>query len=210
MAQFTLLLLIFLISGNLKAQDERYYRKMLSGGYAKPEKLVDRVPRFFVSGPAYLVDLNGDGIEERIIPEKRDGVDWLKIEDSSFSTIFETKLFATGSSSHLYKIKLAILNDKVKVLILFLDEGVTAGAKIESYGRISLISFENNNLATMKFQEGARFYHEMKGQREQYFRRSYSVNIYDIDKDGDREVVVEYQHIQRVFKYAGFGEWKIF
>ena len=210
MAQLSVLFIIFLISTNLWGQDERYYRKMLSGGLAISEKSVDSVPKFQVSGPAYLVDLNGDGIEERIIPEKRDGVDWLKIEDSSFSTIFETKIFATGANSHLYKVKLASLNTRVKVLILFLDEGTTEGAKLESYGKISLLSFENNNLSSMKFQEGARFYHEFKGQREQYSRRSYNVNVYDIDKDGEREVVVEYQHIQRVFKYAGFGEWRIF
>lgn len=210
MLHYLLLLTFFFPGPALLAQDERDYRKMLSGGLAQVTPEQDGVRDFTVSGDSYLLDLNGDGIEERLIPQKRNGVDWLDIQDSSQKSIFSAKLFSTGSHSHLFRIKIVNLTPKVKVLILFLDEGSTLGGKLESQGIIYLLSFENNDFSTMKLTKSAKFFHEQKAQREQYFRRAYNVNIYDIDKDGEREIVIEYQHIQRVYKYAGYGDWIIF
>ncbi|MFA7614127.1 MAG: hypothetical protein WCY48_07800 [Candidatus Caldatribacteriota bacterium] len=209
MPHYVILLLFFLSSSALMAQDERYFRKMLSGDLVKKADIADGLPKFFVSADPYLMDLNGDGIEERIIPQKRDGVDWLEIQDSSHNVIFSAKLPSTGVHSHLFRIKMVALNSKVKTLILFLDEGYTHGGKFEAQGMIYLVSFENNDLTTLKLREGAKFFHEVHAQREQYYRRGYKVNVYDIDLDGDREIVVTYRHIQRIFKYAGHGDWKI-
>lgn len=210
MLHYALLLIFFLSGPELFAQDERYYRKMLSGDLGKTIPAESGVREINVSGDAYLIDLNNDGIEERLIPQKRDGVDWLEIQNSSLQSIFSAKLFTMGANGHLFRIKMVALNAKVKALILFLDEGVTQGGRLESQGVIYLLSFENNDLSTLKLQRGARFFHEVKAQREQYYRRAYNVNVYDIDKDGEREIVIEYHHIQRIFKYAGLGDWRVF
>lgn len=209
MLRYLILFVFFLTSHRLQAQDERYYRDMLAGDLVKKEGSAEP-PRFFVAGDAYLIDLNSDGIEERIIPQKRDGVDWIEIQDSSHNVLFSGKLLNSGADSHLFRIKFVYLTPKVKVLILFFDEGVTRGRKIEAQAITYLISFENNDLSTMKMQKGARFFHEVKAQRDQYFRRSYDVNVFDVDLDGEREITIEYQHIQRIFKYAGNGDWRIY
>lgn len=191
-------------------QDERYYRQILSGELPKltqEHKELDR-HQFTVKGPLYLIDLNGDGIEESIQPQKRDGVDWIEILDASKRTLFAAKLLAMGAGSVLYKVKLISLSSTVKALILFLDEGYTAGLKFESTARIFVISYEGNDLSTMKMALGPHFYHEKQSMRDQYIRRDYQVNVVDFNNDGVKEVAVMFNHIQRIMEYLGNGEWK--
>lgn len=192
------------------AQDERFYRQMLSGELPGLGALIQEEPqrRYDVLGPNYRVDLNGDGIEEILQPQKRDGVDWLEIRDSSERKIFEAKLLAMGAESVLYKIRLVSISPKVRALILFLDEGHTAGKKIESTARIFVLSFENNDLSTLKLSRGPHYFHEKEAQREQYFRRDYQVNVQDIDQDGVKEIIVQFNHIQRIMRYRKNGEWE--
>jgi hypothetical protein len=213
MVQHWLIFLFFLsLTGTGYAQDERYYRQILTGELPKASQNNGERPvaQFNVSGTGYKFDLDGDKIEETIIPQKRDGIDWLEIRNYSETKIFEAKLFAMGSLSSIYKIKVANLNSKVKAVIIFLDEGQTAGKRFESTARIYVLTFENNDLGTLSMTEGPHFFHEKEAQREQYWRRDYMVNIYDIDGDGTREIAVQYNHIQRIMKYLGKGTWERF
>ena len=212
MVQQTVLFLCLLFNGLGWAQDERYYRQILSGDLPRQGLGVQEatIQQFNVSGPSYHLDLNGDGLEEAIIPQKRDGVDWIEIQDSTQRKIFEAKLFAMGSESALYKVKLVNISERVKALILFLDEGKTAGLKFESTARLYLATYEDNNLSSMKLTTGPHFFHEKEAQREQYYRRDYQVNVRDLNNDKVREIVVEYGHIQRILIYQGNGNWKRF
>jgi hypothetical protein len=204
-----LLIIFFTLLCSAHAQDERYFRQILSGQLpADNEEVVDSPLRtFVVKGKSYLVDLNGDGIDEVLQPLKVDGLDALEIFDGSMRKLFHAKLPAAGSDANLYKLKLVHLSKTVKSLILFLDEGKTDGKRFEATARIYLLSFENNDLSTLKLSKGPHFFHEKDSQREQYFRRDYSVNVFDLDHDGTREVAVQYNHIQRIMKYKGKGEW---
>lgn len=208
MQQFKLLLFILII-GTAYGQDERYYRQILNGELPQMglENFEIKEEKFSVEGSSYLVDLNDDGIEEILVPKKRDGVDWIEIKDSSQRTFFEGKLLAQGGSSTLYKIKIAHLSNTVKVLLLFMDEGKTAGQRFESTGRIFLIPYENNKLENMKVTQGPHHFHEKERQREQYWRRDYAVEIRDVNNDGIRDIIVSYNHIQRILLYKGKGEW---
>ena len=207
--QHLALLCIFLISLSSHAQDERYYRQILSGDLPKFSQKIDEAVehQFNVQGSSYVIDLNGDGVEEIVQPQKRDGVDWIEVRGMNQSKIFEGKLLAIGGGSSIYKMKLAYLSPKVKVLVLFLDEGKSSGLKFESVARIFLLSFENNDLATLKLTMGPHHFHEKEGQRDQYWRRDYSVEIRDINNDNVRDVVVQFNHIQRIMLYQGFGQW---
>lgn len=210
MHQCCFLFILLLISVSGYGQDERYYRQILTGELPRLnlEAGEAAIAQFNVMGPQYKVDLDGDGIEEMIQPQKRDGVDWLEIRNSSQSKLFEAKLLAMGAGSYIYKLRLVQISAKVKALLIFLDEGVTAGKRFESTGRFFVLSFENNDLSKMTLTAGPHFYHEKEAQREQYWRRDYAVNIYDIDGDGSREIAVQYNHIQRIMKYLGRGEWQ--
>lgn len=212
MQHWAIFLFFFMISGLSFAQDERYYRQILAGEILKanPNAGEKAISQFDVQGPAYKFDLDGDKIEETIQPQKRDGVDWLEIRNSSERKLFEAKLLAMGAESSIYKIKVVNISDKVKAAILFLDEGQTAGKRFESTARIYVLTYEKNDLATLKMTEGPHFFHEKQAQREQYWRRDFMVNVYDIDGDGTREIAIQYNHIQRIMQYTGNGEWKRF
>lgn len=203
------LLLLFLVTFNVSAQDERYYRQILNGELPlQGQSLAEtREHQFNVKGAAYNVDLNGDGFEEIIQPQKRDGVDWLEIQDSTKRKVFEAKLLAVGGDSAIYKIKLAQISKTTKVLVIYLDEGQTSGRRFESTARIFLLTLDNNDFATFRLTQGPHHFHEKEGQRDQYWRKSYSVDIRDVDQNGIRDVVVEFNHIQRIMQYLGRGEW---
>jgi len=204
------LFLIFSLSLSVFAQDERYYRQILNGELPKLGQEIKEFQehQFSVKGASYTIDLNNDGIEEVIQPQKRDGVDWIEIKDSSQRKIFDAKLLAMGGESVIYKAKLAYISSTTKLLMLYLDEGKTAGRRFESTARIYLITFENNDLSTMRITTGPHHFHEKEGQRDQYWHRDYSVELRDVDKNGVRDVVVEFNHIQRIMLYKGKGEWE--
>ena len=201
--------LLFTLSLSVFAQDERYYRQILKGELPNLNQDIGEVQehQFNVKGATYSVDLNGDGIEEMIQPQKRDGVDWIEIRNTTQRKIFEAKLLAMGGESSIYKAKLVYLSSTTKLLMLFLDEGKTSGRRFESTARIYLITFENNDLSTMKITTGPHHFHEREGQRDQYWERDYSVEVRDVDKNGVRDVVVQYNHIQRIMVYKGNGNW---
>lgn len=209
MVHYLGLFLIISFSLPAFAQDERYYRQILNGELPKlgQEIRESQEHQFNVKGASYSIDLNDDGIEEVVQPQKRDGVDWIEIKDSSQRKIFDSKLLAMGGESVIYKAKLARLSPTVKVLMLFLDEGKTSGRRFESTARIFLITFENNDLATMQITSGPHHFHEKEGQRDQYWLRDYSVEVRDIDKNGVRDIVVEFNHIQQIMIYKGKGDW---
>jgi hypothetical protein len=211
MVHHTLILLgIILFCGQVSAQDERYFRQIFTGELPKNQPLSEMIPQFNVQGASYQIDLNDDKIEESIEPLKIDGVDWIRIKASSGRVILEKKLQVMGAFSNIYKIKFVNISKKVKSLILFMDEGRTVGKKFESTARIFVLAYEDNKLEEMKLTEGPHFFHEKEQQREQYWRRDYNVNIYDINGDGVREIAVQYNHIQRIMKYSGAGEWERF
>jgi hypothetical protein len=206
------LFLILLLVRPVWSQDERFYRQILKGELPQLSQELKEIPetQFNVKGASYLIDLNDDGIEESIQPQKRDGVDFIEIKNSSQRKIFDHKLLAIGSESHIYKIKFTRLNDTTKVLVIFLDEGHTAGRRFESTARIFLLTFENNDLSTMKLTQGPHHFHEKETQREQYWRRDYAVEVRDTNNDGTKEVIVQFNHIQRIMIYKGRGEWQRF
>ncbi len=196
-------------SAEIFAQDERYYRQILSGDLPVTADSRDNFVRnFLIKGPEYHLDLDGDGVEEIIQPEKRDGTDWISILNSSRSSLFAAKLFAAGGDSSIYKIRMVNLSTRVKALIIFLDEGVTHGLKFESTARIYLLSYEDNKLSTLTMNPGPHIYQEKEAQREQYWRREFVVDVTDLNNDNMREVVVHFNHIQYVLEYQGTGEWK--
>jgi hypothetical protein len=209
--QWILLGLFLLGSTEIFGQDERYYRSILTGELpVTSEPKESFVRNYLVKGSEYMVDLDNDGIEEVLQPEKRDGIDYLTILNSSRGQIFSAKLFSSGGNSAIYKLRLVYLTPRVKTLIIFLDEGTTKGLRFESTARIYLLSFEDNNLSTLTLNPGPHIYQEKEAQRDQYWRREYVVDARDLNGDQKREVIVHFGHIQNIYEYKGGGEWSKF
>lgn len=209
MLQHWFVFCLFLLgSAEIFAQDERYYRQIITGELPVTiEPKESFVRNYLVKGAEYMVDLDADGIEEIIQPEKRDGIDYLTILNSSRSPIFSARLYSAGGNSTIYKIRLVNLTPRVKTLLIFLDEGVTKGLKFESTARLYFLSFEDNKLATLTLNPGPHTYHEKEAQREQYWRREFNVDVSDLNGDSKREVIVHFGHIQYVYEYQQNGEW---
>lgn len=210
MVRQSLLFVALFFSFSLWAQDERYYRQMLAGDLPQfSEELKESpVSKISVDGPLYHLDLNGDGVEEAIRPAKREGIDYLIVENSARSVIFEGKLLALGGESSIYKLRFVHLSATTKALIVFLDEGSTQGKFFEATARIFVVSWDNNDFSTMKIAQGPHYYHEKEKQRDQYWTRDYQVTVSDLNQDGVREIIVHYNHIQRIMQYEGKGEWR--
>ena len=200
--------MILLGSTEIFAQDERYYRQILTGELPQTAETKESFVRnYLVKGPEYLVDLDSDGIEEVIQPEKRDGIDYLTILSSSRTIIFSARLFASGGNSSIYKIRLVYVTPTVRTLIIFLDEGSTKGLRFESVARIYLLTYEDNKLSTLTLSPGPHIYHEKEGQRDQYWRRDFVVDVKDLNADGKREVIAHFGPIQHAYEYKGRGVW---
>ncbi len=200
--------IILLGSTEIFAQDERYYRQILTGELPQTTDVRESFVRnYLVKGPEYLVDLDSDGIEEIIQPEKRDGIDYLTILNSSRSVIFSAKLFASGGNSSIYKLRMVYITPTIRTMIIFLDEGSTKGLRFESVARIYLLSYEDNKLSTLTLTPGPHIYHEKEGQRDQYWRRDFLVDVKDLNDDQKREVIVHFGPIQHIYEYMRKGDW---
>ena len=209
MLQHWFVFCLFLLgSAEIFGQDERYYRQIITGELpVTVEPKESFVRNYLVKGSEYMIDLDVDGVEEIIQPEKRDGIDYLTILNSSRSQIFSARLYAAGGGSSIYKLRLVHLTPTVKTLIIFLDEGSTRGLRFESTARIYFLSYEDNKLSTLTLNPGSHIYHEKEGQREQYWRRDFVVDVKDLNGDQKREVIVHFGHIQHVYEYKSAGEW---
>jgi hypothetical protein len=190
-----------------RGQDERFWRKLLSGELAEESKKVEVEPKWVFSSPNYHLDLNSDGRKESLVILKRDGIDWLDVVGHDKSILFKAKLWAMGVASSLYRVRLVSLSKNVRVLVLYLYEGKTESKTLQASARLYFLSFENNDFSTFKLTPGPRFWHEFEGQREQYWRRLYSINVKDYDGDGTKDFAVEFNQMQNIWLYKGNGSW---
>jgi len=194
----------------VRAQDERFWRKLLSGELSEQVIKPQGEPKWVFAGPVYHLDLDSDGKEESIQVLKRDGMDWLDITGHDKTTLISAKLWAMGSGSGIYRLRLLDLSPKVRAMVIFLYEGKTESRKLEASARLYFLTFENKDLKTMRVAAGPRYWHEYEGVREQYWRRLYSLNIKDYDGDGIKDINVEFNHMQSIWMYQGQGLWKSF
>lgn len=194
----------------VRAQDERFWRKMLSGELTREAQKPKAETKWEFASPLYHYDLNGDGREEVIQVLKRDGIDWLDITGHDKAKLFSGKLWAMGIGSSLYRVRVIQLSPTTRVLVLHLYEGKTESKKLESSARLYFLTFDNNDFSTFKLTAGPRYWHEYEGIREQYWRRLYSLNVKDYDGDGTKDLAVEFNHMQSIWLYRGRGQWQSF
>jgi hypothetical protein len=194
------------------SQDERKYRQLIDKTQKNKNNEHEVMPfsHFVQNQGRYQLDLNSDKIEEIVEIQKRDGLDWIIIKASNETVLYQTKLPTVGSQSVIFKMLLLNISKtrSIKTLVLFFDEGMIKSKKWESTARILLLTFENHDLRNIKLTIGPHFFHEKNSQRDQYWRRDYEVKSLDLNADQMREIIVKYQHIQRILIYKGDGIWE--
>lgn len=205
----SLTFILFFVN-HARGQDERFFRRLVTGELAKEAQKVEDPPKYVFSGPTYRVDLNGDGKEEGLQVVKRDLMDWLDILSDEGKVLFKAKLLPVGVNARIDRIRLVDLSPKLRVLVIEYYEGKTEGLQLEATARLWILSFENKDLSKIKLTMGPGYWHEFEKQREQYGRRIYSLSIRDIDGDGIKDIMVAYNHMMQIYRYAGNGVWNTF
>jgi hypothetical protein len=190
------------------AQDERFWRKMITGELNEEAVKEPEIPKWVFTSPSYQFDLNNDGREESIQLVKRDGIDWIDILGHDKTQLFSGKLWALGVNSSVYRLRLIDLSPTVRVIVIFLNEGKTEAKHLEATARLYFLTFENKDFSTFKLTQGPRYWHEYESVREQYWRRLHSFNVKDYNGDGVKDLAVEFNHIQSIWMYQGQGLWK--
>lgn len=211
MIKFVLIFAFFtsLFSSGAQAQDERYFRQLLTGELAPSTQKKEKTYKWEVETPLYQIDLDGDGKPEGIKVQKKDGEDWLELHGALGTPFWRGKLHGKGVGSSLFKIHLVSLAPKIKTLILHFYEGKTDYKEFNGSARVYLVVFEDNKLDKIFYQIGPSFWIEREKMSDQYFKREYKVIAEDFNGDGIKEIAVKFKKISKVLMYLGNGNWKL-
>ena len=202
-----LLIMLCVSSFCVHGQDERFYRDIFSGGLYKPPQ--DFEFKILVESPKYVLDLNSDGVEDSFQTVKKDGVDFIKINDPFGKVKFEKALDAKGVDSKIFRINLKAVKPRVNVLILHYYEGKTQAAVFEASARLYFVTIHDNDLNQITMTKGPYFWSEREGVAGKYWRKRYSVNLVDYNKDGTMEISVSYNKSQKIYFYSNDRTWKL-
>ena len=191
---------VFLVGG-VRAEDERSFAGPGIVASAPPEKIL-----FEQFSPEYLLDMTGDGKKERIRFVNRDGRDRMIVADFRGRRVFHHDFRAVGLDATPYKILFRSLSPFSKVLVIHYYEGHTDYIKFMGSARLYFLTFQKNDLKTLSMYRGPSVFYEHV-RKGRYRRRSYDVDVADLDGDGKRDILVKYGGIKDVFLYRGEGAW---
>ncbi|MBT3586920.1 MAG: hypothetical protein HN509_18560 [Halobacteriovoraceae bacterium] len=190
------------------AQDERFYRELLTGELlSKKARKYNPPPKYKARTPFYEVDLNSDDRNERFYYEKKGGEDFLVIQNYKRQEIFRYKFETIGINARLYRLSIRRISAKTKVVVLNFYEGYTNYLEFNGSARVYLMSIDNNDLSTMAVYKGPGFWQEFRGFKGDYRQRFYELSLYDFNGDGIKEVIVRHHLIPRVLMYLDDGKW---
>lgn len=209
------MMLIFFTPLVLKGQDERFFRQILSGDLKDPKvrDQVERPPKnywYTANTPYYELDINRDGLKERLAFVKRDNEDWLEVFDLNKKKVFSYQFENMGIYSGLYRIEQRQLSKDVEVIFLYYYVGFTKYFNTDSSAQLYLMTIDNNDLKTMHIIKGPSYFEERKTFRQHYHIRKYSVELIDHNDDNRKEVIFKHGGMSEVLIYYGKGKWKTF
>lgn len=195
-----------------QAQDERFFRRILSGDLIESERgsPVQKTYHFVAKTPLYELDLNDDGKNEAFSYEMKDGENWVEIFSApdGKKSLFKGKFETAGKDANLFKISMRDLSSKVKVLLLFFYEGNSQYLELNSTARIYLLTLEKGDWTTLTLSQGPTFWQEREERNLGYYQRNYAVDLADLNSDGIKELVVKHGRMSQVLMYLGKGRWK--
>lgn len=192
-----------------QAQDERYFRDLLSGDFTRevPPEVI--TPRFRAFSEIYELDLTGNHRFERIVFEMRDGLDWISILDYQKKPIFRYSLGPNAGGSRVYRLRHVQINPDVQALVVYYFEGVNTYLGIHANARAHILSYQPKSIEeTIGGFRGPAFWEEFQNGREHYRRRSYDLEFTDLNGSGTKEMIIRFQNLSRIFQYESSGSWK--
>ncbi len=203
------LLFVIIFIRDVAAQDERLFRETLLGGFSK-EKAIARVPSrysFKANTDMYRVDLNGDGYRDGIIFEKIDGENWLHIHDTHLMRVKSFSLPAIGLDARIIKLRLAQVDKKRRVLLVYFYEGYVEYLDFHGSSRLYMITFHDGTLENAVMTRGPQYFSESEEIFKRYYLKRMKVSITDLNNDGVREIIVKKRFITQVYMLAANNHW---
>lgn len=189
------------------SQDERYFRELITGDHVQAKEKEQKAADIVSFSKAYELDLTGNHRFERIIFERRDGIDWVTIYNYQKELLFEYPLDTQAADSRVYKLKLNDVSQTERLLTLYFYEGATDYLNFKGNVRLYFITFKKADLNQMKAQKGPRIWEEFSDKRGHYHQRAYDVNLVDLNSSQVKEIVVNYKTIRRVYKMDDKMNW---
>lgn len=195
----------------LFSQDERFirdvFRSKKKSEFFQSKDDFQSAHKWKVSSSKYLVDLNKDGFEEVIRTQKRDGMDWILIEDPNGKQLFASKLKTTGIDSYIYKAEFTAIDGDNQVLILHFYEGYVRYLEFDARSTLYFLTISNKNLEKIRMTKGPSFWHESQVYRGMYHQRKFETGVKDYNRDGVKEIFTKLGQITRVWFYQRNGDW---
>lgn len=199
--------LLMFTSYNAMAQDERYFRDMMTGELTKTEEKNREDPDIVAYSKVYELDLTSNHRFERIIFERRDGIDWVTIFNYQKELVFEYQLDTQAPGSRVYKLGLNNVSKSKRLLTLYFYEGATDYLNFQANSRLYFLTFDVNNLKGMTAQKGPAVWEEFDNKRGHYRQRSYDLNFLDLTSSGQKELIVNFRTISRAYRLDESMRW---
>lgn len=196
-----------MLSCNLWAQDERFFRDMFSGELARKKPKLKKKYKWQTNTPFYQFDLDGDKWKESVIFEKRDGEDWLHLHNLYKERIFSYRFDSKGLDSRAVKFSLRSLSSNVKLLVIHYFEGYTSYLNFHGTGRFYFLTVEKGKINSASIFKGPIYWEEFEGRNTHYRIRKSKLGLFDYNTDGVKEVIVKHQLVSTIFGYKGSGNW---
>lgn len=189
-------------------QDEVYMRKLLMGEFEKKvAKKQYYNKKYDVSSALYEFDMNSDNRVEKFSYRYVDGASWLHILDYYNNKIFNYEFDVNGLHARLYKIRAKDLSPRVRIFVMYFYDGFASYLEYKGNARVYFLTMEDNKLKSLSMFKGPMVWEEYKNSRQHYHQRSYKLYFKDYNKDGIKEVIIDFFGTRRIYMYQGSGQW---
>ncbi len=192
------------------AQDEKFYRELLHGELNVTKVESSKPASFTVDQDFYAFDLNNDHFDEYLSYRLKDGVPYLTLYDHSKNLILEKKLQPVGAHARPLKYRVVDLAPKIRIVIIYFDEGQNAGYGFHKTVSLYFLSLNWDQLRLSELSKGPVIFEEKQIHREQYYRRTYGVHLIDFNQDGIKEIAASYHGHEQIYQYVRPGQWHVY
>jgi hypothetical protein len=204
-------LLLFLTHlGLVHGQDEKEFQQWFSPLSTKPQALAKGLSRtWVVESPEYVVDLDQDGKQEKLVFSKEDGIDRFKLFDHQGKQIYRFKFSSQGPGSWVYQLRLFRINPQYYGLLLSHYAGQIKASGFDAYSGLYLLSFQSGP-TNFRMTRGRRILHEKDHPQNSYFFRRYKLMLEDFNGDQSVDVGLKSGDVFHVYLSDQKGGWKAF
>lgn len=206
-----LILLAFLGSSGLFAQDERYFRELFLKNYREEEEgTVKKNYTYTVPTPFYTIDVNQDGKPESFVYSKKDSEDWVDIFDHEKKPVFKYRFTTVGAHSRLYKMRFSNIDENIGVVIFYFYEGVVKYHELDSSARLYFMTYKRSDFSNFKMIQGPYLFSEFKGMKGHYHQRIKQVEVMDLNNDKRNEIIIKHHLYSEVYSIKEDGSFQGF